>query len=85
MPIKVSIVEDLAEIREGLADLIRSDKELQLLENFENAESAIEKLPGLKADIVIMDINLPGMSGIECIQQTKRKMSGHRVYDVYRL
>ena len=76
MPIKVSIVEDLTEIREGLADLIRSDKELQLLDTFENAESAIEKLPRLEADIVIMDINLPGMSGIECIQQVKEKCPG---------
>ena len=41
MPIKVSIVEDLAEVREGLARLISSDNELQLLENFENAESAM--------------------------------------------
>lgn len=76
MPVKVSIVEDLSEIREGLAELIKSDNELQLLEHFENAESAIEKLPYLNADIVIMDINLPGMSGIECIRQLKDKCPG---------
>jgi DNA-binding NarL/FixJ family response regulator len=73
MPIRVSIVEDLAEIREGLAELIRSDRELSLVDSFEDAESAVQKLPDLQADIVIMDINLPGMSGIECIKMVKEK------------
>ena len=73
MPIKVSIVEDLTEVREGLAELVSSDKELLMMENFDNAESAIEKLPALEPDIVVMDINLPGMSGIECIKIMKAK------------
>ncbi|HET6766637.1 MAG TPA: response regulator transcription factor [Chitinophagaceae bacterium] len=73
MPIKVSIVEDLTEVREGLARLISSDDELQLLENFEDAESAITYLPIIKADVVIMDINLPGMSVIDCIRDVKEK------------
>lgn len=73
MPIKVSIVEDLTEVREGLAELVSSDKELLMMENFDNAESAIEKLPALEPDIVVMDINLPGMSGIECIKIMKEK------------
>lgn len=73
MPISVSIVEDLAEIREGLAELISSDRELLLAGSFENAESAVQKLPALQADVVLMDINLPGMSGIECIRMIKEK------------
>ena len=73
MPIKVAIVEDLAEVRDGLAELVGSDKELLLVECFENAEAAIQKLPVLHADIVLMDINLPGMSGIECIRSIKEK------------
>ena len=73
MPIKVCIVEDLAEIRDGLAELVKSDQELLMLENFSNAESAVAKLPSMHADIVIMDINLPGMSGIDCIKQIKEK------------
>lgn len=73
MPIKVSIVEDLTEVREGLARLISSDDELQVLENFEDAESAITYLPIINADVVIMDINLPGMSGIDCIRDVKEK------------
>ena len=76
MPIKVSIVEDLPEVREGLARLIRSDSDLQLLQNFEDAESALKFLPSTEADVVIMDINLPGKSGIDCIRQVKEKCPG---------
>ena len=76
MPIKVCIVEDLAEVREGLADLVKSDKELLLVDNFSDAESATEKIPLLLPEIVIMDINLPGMSGIDCIKAIKEKCPG---------
>lgn len=76
MPIRVSIVEDLAEVRKGLTELVQSDKELLMTGSFEDAESAIQKLPGLQADIVIMDINLPGMSGIDCIKSIKEKCPG---------
>jgi DNA-binding NarL/FixJ family response regulator len=71
MPIKVSIVEDLPEVREGLARLINSDNDLLLLQSFEDAESAMKFLPSTGADVVIMDINLPGKSGIDCIRQVK--------------
>jgi DNA-binding NarL/FixJ family response regulator len=76
MPITVSIVEDLQEVRDGLARLIRSDHDLELLDNLENAEVATTVLPFSKADVVIMDINLPGQSGIECIRQIKEKCPG---------
>ena len=76
MPIRVSIVEDLAEIREGLEELVRSDRELSMVGSFDDAESAVHKLPDLQADIVVMDINLPGMSGIDCIKNIKEKCPG---------
>jgi len=76
MPIRVSIVEDLAEVREGLVDLVQSDEELSMVSSFKDAESAAEKLPELRADIVLMDINLPGMSGIDCIKSIKEKCPG---------
>jgi DNA-binding NarL/FixJ family response regulator len=73
MAIRVSIVEDLSEVRQGLAELVASDRELSLVGSFEDAESAVEQLPALQADIVLMDINLPGMSGIDCIRNIKLK------------
>ncbi len=70
--IKLVIVEDLEEVTEGLSEFIRRDPELQLLSTFRTAEAAILELPLLKPDIVIMDINLPGITGIECIRQVKK-------------
>jgi len=73
MPITVAIVEDLDEVREGLKNFINLDPEVNVVASYNNAEIASEELPGLDADIAIMDINLPGMSGIECIRQVKSK------------
>ncbi|MGQ0738210.1 MAG: response regulator [Bacteroidota bacterium] len=70
--IKLAIVEDLEEVAEGLAEFVKRDDELQLLGSFRTAEAAALELPLIKPDIVIMDINLPGMTGIECIRQIKK-------------
>jgi DNA-binding NarL/FixJ family response regulator len=69
--IRVVIVEDLEEVIEGLNAFIDNDNELQLVASFRTAEAAALELPLLKPDIVIMDINLPGMTGIECVKQVK--------------
>ncbi len=73
MSITIVIVEDLDEVREGLMQFISLNDEFKILGSFDNAEEALEKIPALKPQIVIMDINLPGMSGIECIRQVKGK------------
>lgn len=70
--IKVVIVEDLEEVVEGLSLFINKDDSLQLLSTFRTAEAAVLELPLLKPDIVVMDINLPGMSGIECVRRVKQ-------------
>ena len=74
MSISLAIVEDLAEVREGLKQFIALSPEFTILDTFETAEDAIQVLPRLNADIVIMDLNLPGMSGIECIRRLKKKI-----------
>ena len=72
-PITLSIVEDLDEVREGLSQFLSASDEFIMLETFQNAEDAALKLPEIEPDIVIVDINLPGMNGIECIKEVKRK------------
>lgn len=74
--ISVTIVEDLEEVIEGLSAFIKKDDGLQLIAVFRTAEAAALELPLLKPDIVIMDINLPGMTGIECIRQVKKVAPG---------
>lgn len=70
--IKLAIVEDLEEVAEGLSEFIKRDPDLQLMAMYRTAEAAALELPIIKPDIVIMDINLPGASGIECIRQVKK-------------
>jgi DNA-binding NarL/FixJ family response regulator len=68
-------VEDLDEVREGLYQFISLNPEFKVLDTFKTAEEALYEIPKLKPDIVIMDINLPGMNGIECIRQVRKKIA----------
>ncbi len=70
-PITICLVEDLKEVREGMTSLLTFDERFEVLASFADAEKAEEELPAWQPDIVIMDINLPGMSGIECIKKVK--------------
>ncbi|MDP4151806.1 MAG: response regulator transcription factor [Bacteroidota bacterium] len=71
MPITLTIVEDLDEVREGLRNFLALSPEFNVLDTFRTAEEAVEAIPRLAPDIVIMDINLPGMNGIECIRSVR--------------
>jgi DNA-binding NarL/FixJ family response regulator len=76
MSISIAIVEDLDEVRNGLKSFLSLSQGFSVLDTFSTAEEAVYEIPRLKPDIVIMDINLPGMSGIECIRQVKAKSPG---------
>ncbi len=69
--ITVSIVEDMDEIRARLKSILEESGEFACMAVYSNAEDAVKELPVLSPDIVLMDINLPGMSGIECIRKVK--------------
>jgi DNA-binding NarL/FixJ family response regulator len=71
MPISLAIVEDLDEVREGLKNFLSLSQEFTVLDTFRTAEEALEGIPSLHPDIVIMDINLPGMNGIDCIRRIR--------------
>lgn len=74
MSITLVIVEDLDEVREGLNQFISLNPEFKVLDTYKTAEEAAYEIPLVKPDIVIMDINLPGMNGIECIREIKKKV-----------
>jgi DNA-binding NarL/FixJ family response regulator len=67
MNIKVAIVEDEAEIRAYFQALIQGFEGYTCVGAYETGEYAIEQIPALKPDVVLMDIHLPGISGIETI------------------
>jgi DNA-binding NarL/FixJ family response regulator len=76
MPIKVAIVDDDEGIRASLATLIRRAPALKLIGDYPNAETALKDIPRRAPDVVLMDINLPGMNGVECVRQLKSTAPG---------
>jgi DNA-binding NarL/FixJ family response regulator len=71
MPITVSIVEDNDKLRGTLAKVIGRAEGFRFASDYANAEDALAELPKVKPDVVLMDINLPGMNGVECVRKLK--------------
>jgi DNA-binding NarL/FixJ family response regulator len=71
MAIKVAVIEDDEWIRENLASRIRQSAGYAFAGSYRTAEEALVELPGKAPDVVLMDINLPKMDGIECVRQLK--------------
>jgi DNA-binding NarL/FixJ family response regulator len=66
-------VEDDKKVREGIKALICGTPGFDCVATYSNAEEALKKLPDQPPDVVLMDINLPGMSGIECVKILKER------------
>jgi DNA-binding NarL/FixJ family response regulator len=79
MSISVSIVEDDPGVRNTLAKLINSSPGYRCVSEHGSAESALEEIPKLKPDVALMDINLPGLSGVECVRRLKPALPGTQV------
>ena len=71
---RVAIVEDDQGLREQLARILKTAPDVKCVGAYESAEEALESLPSVKPDIVLMDIRLPKMSGIECVARLKEMM-----------
>ncbi|HEX4342012.1 MAG TPA: response regulator transcription factor [Verrucomicrobiae bacterium] len=71
MPIKVAIVDDDARVRANLARAVDNSGSFQCAGQFSSAEDALSRLPACTPDVVLMDINMPGKNGIECVRQLK--------------
>jgi DNA-binding NarL/FixJ family response regulator len=74
--IGISIVEDDGVVSELLAQWISETESLHLVSTFSNAEAAMKRLPKENPRVVLMDINLPGKSGIHCVGNLKLQMPG---------
>ncbi|MEJ2507348.1 MAG: response regulator transcription factor [Ignavibacteriaceae bacterium] len=69
--LKVVVVEDNDSIREGLKILIDGTEGYSCIESFSDCESMLKKIVKLKPDVLLMDLGLPGMSGVEGIKKAK--------------
>ncbi len=79
MAVKVAIVEDVTTVREGLANLIDASGPLTCVGRFSDAETAMERVPVVLPDVILVDIGLPGKSGIEFTGEMKRQFPSMQI------
>jgi len=79
MPITVSIVEDDSETRESLVELLNGAPGLRCISSYPTGEAALRAIPAEKPDVALVDINLPGMNGIECVSKLKAQLPSLQV------
>lgn len=77
--ISVAIVEDDAEVRGSLINIINRETGMSCAGAFGTAQEALEQIPRLRPQTVLMDINLPGMSGIECVRKLAEAVPGLQI------
>jgi DNA-binding NarL/FixJ family response regulator len=70
-PISVAIVEDVQGTRENLEELLKRTPDLKCAGIYASGEDALRNLPKIAPDVVLMDINLPGMTGVQCTAELK--------------
>lgn len=72
LPLRITIIEDNLDVREGFSTLISTNPNYEVINSYEDAEGALRQLNQDKPDIILMDIDLPGMSGIEACRKIKQ-------------
>jgi DNA-binding NarL/FixJ family response regulator len=75
-PIKIAIIEDEKSIRDNIVALLNSHRGFEVTGLFATGEEAIDSIPKLNPNVVLVDINLPNKSGIDCIRELKPVLSG---------
>lgn len=70
----VVVVEDDLRLQQHLIMLLEKPEDITCLNAVSSAEEALDKIPAYRPDVVLMDINLPGISGIDCIRELKKKL-----------
>jgi DNA-binding NarL/FixJ family response regulator len=77
--IKLMIVDDHEVIREGLKKLLEAYPEIEIVGTVENGKECLERLSQVAPDVVLMDISMPGLSGIETTRLACERKSGLKV------
>src|SRR5580693_6986870 len=74
MAIKIIIVEDNAAVRASMINVLEGAPDCEYVGAFSTGEEALLKIPKIKPQVVLMDISLPGMNGVECVCQLAKVM-----------
>jgi len=75
----VVVVEDDRGLRDQIVAILRTAPDIKCIGAYATAEEALAKIPAQNPDVVLMDIRLPGMSGIECVGQLKKLNSAPQI------
>lgn len=78
-PIRVLIVDDHALFRQGVRSILAQSQNITVLGEAENGQEAVEQFTALSPDVVIMDINMPVMNGLEATRRIKRMDNKARI------
>ncbi len=78
-PIRVFLAEDHAIVRKGVRTLLSMEADIQVVGEASNGKEAVEKVRELRPDVILMDLVMPGMDGIQAIQQIKAEQPHARV------
>jgi DNA-binding NarL/FixJ family response regulator len=71
--IRIIIADDHPVFRSGLMKIIETDKEIEIVGEADNGESALQKILDLKPDVALLDIDMPKITGIQVLKELKRK------------
>jgi DNA-binding NarL/FixJ family response regulator len=78
-PVRILIADDHTIVRQGLASLLNDQHDLKVVGQADNGRAAVDKTLELKPDIIIMDIAMPQMNGIEAVKRIKKKIPKAKV------
>lgn len=79
MPVKVFLVEDHEIVRQGIKALLEGEPDVTVIGEAPNGVEMLKKLETEQPDVLLMDMNMPEMSGVECTTQVKKKFPGVKV------
>ena len=79
MSIKIMIADDHSMVREGLKSLLDLEENIEVIEQAENGIDCLEKLEKVTPDVLLLDINMPSMDGLEVLKKLKEKKSKVKV------
>jgi DNA-binding NarL/FixJ family response regulator len=79
MPTKVLLADDHRMVRDGLRALLEQQDDMEVVGEAENGRDAVRQARDLKPDIIVMDISMPDLNGVDATRQIRRRCSGTRV------
>src|SRR5260370_19659764 len=74
MAITITIVEDNTAVRKSMLDILEGAPDCRCVGSFSSGEQALSEIPKLRPQVVLMDISLTGMDGVECVRRLAKQM-----------